>query len=164
MCIGIRKYLVVGSPDIDEVSTSYVDRSNLTTRMSVRRFTRLTNAFSKKLENHGHMLALYFWFYSFSRIHKTLKATPAMKAGLADRPMSLGELVDLMDAKAPKPKRGRTNPEFRTETLPAGRVASRVTVTEGHTLPQKSVLPKRRDPGANPRCPTGPQGRRRAAP
>ncbi len=104
-CIGARKMPVEGKPDMAHVSTSYVERSNLTMRMSMRRFTRLTNAFSKKLENHIHALALYFAFYNFCRIHKTLKVTPAMAAGITDRLWSLEDIAALIDARSDKPNR-----------------------------------------------------------
>ena len=103
-CIGAKKQRVMGSPDIAHVSTSYVERQNLTMRMSMRRFTRLTNAFSKKLDNHIHALALYFAFYNFCRIHKTLRVTPAMAAGITDRLWSLEDIVAKIDAMAPAPK------------------------------------------------------------
>jgi hypothetical protein len=90
---------VMGDPDPKYVSTSFVERQNLTMRMSMRRFTRLTNGFSKKLENHGHAVALYYMHYNFCRIHKTLRVTPAMEAGIADRPWSVEELVALLDVK-----------------------------------------------------------------
>ncbi len=106
-CCGTRKVRVEGNPDIDHVSTSYVERQNLTMRMSMRRFTRLTNAFSKKLDNHLHALALYFAFYNFCRIHKTLKVSPAMAAGITDRLWSLEDIVAKIDEMAPAPaKRG----------------------------------------------------------
>ena len=98
-CIGLRKTPVTGRPDMDEVSTSYVERHNLTMRMSMRRFTRLTNAFSKKLQNHIYSLALYFVWYNFCRVHSTLKATPAMAAGLAEYPHDLGWIVDLIERR-----------------------------------------------------------------
>jgi len=95
-CIGCDMKVVSGDPDPAHVSTSYVERQNLTMRMSMRRFTRLTNGFSKKLENHGHAVALYFMHYNFCRIHKTLRVTPAMEAGLADHVWTLEELISLL--------------------------------------------------------------------
>ena len=86
------------------VSTSIVERQNLTMRMSMRRFTRLTNAFSKKVDNHLHALALYFTFYNFCRIHKSLRVSPAMAAGVTDRLWSLEDIVAKIDAMAPEPK------------------------------------------------------------
>ena len=103
-CIGAKKQRVMGSPDIAHVSTSYVERQNLTMRMSMRRFTRLTNAFSKKLDNHIHALALYFVFYNFTRIHKTLRMSPALAAGITDRLWSLEDVVAKIDELAPAPK------------------------------------------------------------
>ena len=106
-CVGARKNRVSGQPDWESVSTSHVERHNLTMRMSMRRFTRLTNAFSKKIDNHIHALSLYFVHYNFCRIHKTLKVTPAMQAGLTDTLYDMGLIVDLIDAREPKSnKRG----------------------------------------------------------
>lgn len=102
-CTGIKKIRREGNPDIAHVSTSYVERQNLTMRMSMRRFTRLTNGFSKKLENHVHALALYFVFYNFTRVHKTLRMSPAMAAGITDRLWSLEDVIARMDANAPAP-------------------------------------------------------------
>lgn len=104
-CIGAKKVRVEGNPDIEHVSTSYVERQNLTMRMSMRRFTRLTNGFSKKLENHIHALALYFVFYNFTRIHKTLRMSPAMAAGITDRLWSLEDVIAKIDDMAPSPKK-----------------------------------------------------------
>lgn len=105
-CTGIIKKTIEGKPDPKHVSTSYAERQNLTMRMSMRRFTRLTNAFSKKFENHAHMVAIYAVFYNFLRIHKTLRVTPAMSAGLSDTLMSWSDIVALMDADQPAKKRG----------------------------------------------------------
>ena len=107
-CTGTRKRRVEGRPDIEHVSTSYVERQNLTMRMGMRRFTRLTNAFSKKLENHLLMLSLYFVHYNFVRIHSTLKCTPAMAAGISDTLRDMEWIVDLIDARASKPNRPAT--------------------------------------------------------
>ena len=107
VCIGARKMVIEGRPDLRHVSTSHVERQNLTMRMSMRRFTRLTNGFSKKLDNHVHALALYFVHYNFCRIHKTLRVTPAMQAGVTDKLWSLEDVLARMDAAAPAPaKRG----------------------------------------------------------
>jgi IS1 family transposase len=103
-CIGARERRVTGLPDVEDVSTSFVDRQNLTMRMSMRRFTRLTKAFTKKLDNHIHALALYFAFYNFCRIHKTLRVSPAMAAGIADRLWSIEDIIARIDADAPAPK------------------------------------------------------------
>ncbi len=95
-CIGCDLKVVSGNPDPKHVSTSFVERQNLTMRMSMRRFTRLTNAFSKKVDNHRHAVALYFVYYNFCRVHQTLRVTPAMEAGLADHVWSVEEIVSLL--------------------------------------------------------------------
>ena len=100
-CIGTQSAVLMGSPDPKHISTSFVERQNLTMRMSMRRFTRLTNGFSKKLENHAHQVALYFMHYNFCRIHKTLRVTPAMEAGLTDHVWTLEELCGLIPEKKP---------------------------------------------------------------
>ena len=102
-CKGTIKTAVTGRPDPDHICTSYVERHNLTMRMSMRRFTRLTNGFSKKLRNHALALALYFVHYNFCRIHKTLRMTPAMAAGLTTQLHDAEWIVGLVDARAPKP-------------------------------------------------------------
>jgi IS1 family transposase len=102
-CIGAVKKTIMGNPDPDHVNTSFAERQNLTMRMQMRRFTRLTNAFSKKFENHCHALALYFFCYNFTRVHKTLGATPAMAAGITDRVMHMADCVALIDAANPVP-------------------------------------------------------------
>jgi IS1 family transposase len=95
-CIGCRTGVLAGSPDPKHISTSFVERQNLSMRMGMRRFTRLTNGFSKKLENHGHMVALYFMHYNFCRVHKTLRVTPAMEAGITDHVWTIEELINLL--------------------------------------------------------------------
>lgn len=97
VCTGCKKTEVNGNPDPVHVSTSFVERQNLTMRMSMRRFTRLTNAFSKKIENHAHAVALHFFNYNFCRVHMTLGKTPAMAAGLCPSPATLGDLVDALE-------------------------------------------------------------------
>jgi len=95
-CMGTRRAKVTGNPESEHVSTSFVERHNLTIRMGNRRFTRLTNAFSKKVENHEHMLALFFMYYNFCRIHQTLRVTPAMEASVTNHVWELSELVALV--------------------------------------------------------------------
>jgi IS1 family transposase len=103
-CLGTRKRRVEGNPDAAHISTSYVERQNLSMRMSMRRFTRLTNAFSKKLDNHAAALALYFVFYNFCRIHSTLRVTPAMAANVTHRLWSMEDVVAKIDELAGPPK------------------------------------------------------------
>lgn len=106
-CTGIKKIRREGNPDIDHVSTSYVERQNLTMRMHMRRFTRLTNAFSKKVENHAHAVALHMMYYNFVRIHKTLRVTPAMAAGVTDRLWEISDIAKMVgDAEVAPKKRG----------------------------------------------------------
>ena len=106
-CTGAKKVRREGNPDIAHVSTSYVERQNLTMRMHMRRFTRLTNAFSKKVENHAHAVALHMMYYNFVRIHKTLRVTPAMAAGVADRLWEIEDIAMLVEQAEAKPaKRG----------------------------------------------------------
>src|SRR5271157_3169957 len=104
-CIGCDMKVVSGDPDPKHVSTSYVERSNLTLRMGMRRFTRLTNAFSKKVENHRHMVALFFLYYNFCRIHSTLRVTPAMESGISDHVWTIEELCGLLPEMASAAKR-----------------------------------------------------------
>jgi IS1 family transposase len=98
-CIGTKCQTVTGDPDPAHISTSYVERQNLTMRMSMRRFARLTNAFSKKIENHVAMVSLYFMYYNFGRVHQTLRVTPAMEAGLTDHVWLNEEIVGLMESR-----------------------------------------------------------------
>ncbi|TIT50930.1 MAG: hypothetical protein E5W64_11935, partial [Mesorhizobium sp.] len=101
---GARKETVEGNPDPKHVSTSFAERQNLTMRMHMRRFTRLTNGFSKKVEAHANAVALHFMYYNFVRIHKTLRVTPAMAAGVTDKLWEIGDIVALIEAKeAEKP-------------------------------------------------------------
>jgi len=110
-CVGARKDTITGKPDPKHVSTSYVERANLTMRMSMRRFTRLTTAFSKKLTNHAHMVALYAIWYNFVRVHKTLRMSPAMAAGIETRLWSMEDVAELVEARDPAPaKRGTYKP------------------------------------------------------
>ena len=94
-CIGCQRKRIAGNPDPLHISTSHIERQNLTMRMSMRRFTRLTNAFSKKIENHAAAVAIHFMHYNFARIHKTLRIAPAMAAGVSDHLWSLEEIADL---------------------------------------------------------------------
>ena len=99
-CMGAKKAAITGSPDFAHVSTSFVERQNLSMRMGMRRFTRLTNGFSKKVENHEHALAIYFMHYNFCRIHQTLRCTPAMEAGVTNHVWSLEEMIGLLESEA----------------------------------------------------------------
>lgn len=98
-CIGARRQSIVGRPKKQNISTSYVERQNLTMRMSMRRFTRLTNGFSKKVQNLEYAIALHFMYYNFCRIHGTLKVTPAMEAGVTDRLWNISDIVRLLENK-----------------------------------------------------------------
>ena len=102
-CIGSDMKVVSGNPDPKHVSTSYVERQNLTMRMSMRRFTRLTNGFSKKAENHCHAVALHYMYYNFCRVHQTLRVTPAMEAKIADHVWAVEELIALLPEPVVKP-------------------------------------------------------------
>jgi IS1 family transposase len=104
-CTGIKKTRIEGNPDVDHVSTSYVERSNLTMRMHMRRFTRLTNAFSKKVENHAHAVALHMMYYNFVRVHKTLRVSPAMEAGVSDRLWEIKDIAKLVEGAEAAPKK-----------------------------------------------------------
>lgn len=95
-CMGTRTAVIVGKPDSKHICTSHTERQNLTMRMSMRRFTRLTNAFSKKLENHEAAIALHFMHYNFARVHQTLRVTPAMEAGISDHVWTIEEIVNLI--------------------------------------------------------------------
>jgi IS1 family transposase len=106
-CTGAIKTPIEGNPDLKHISTSFAERQNLNMRMHMRRFTRLTNAFSKKVENHAHAVALFTTYYNFVRIHKTLRMSPAMAAGVTDRLWEIGDIVTLIEAMDAQPgKRG----------------------------------------------------------
>jgi len=98
-CIGCRAIPISGNPKMTDISTSYIERQNLTMRMMMRRFTRPTNGFSKKVENHAAMLALYFFYYNFCRVHQTLRVTPAMEAMLSEHVWTIEEMVSILRAK-----------------------------------------------------------------
>ncbi|MGQ0633958.1 MAG: IS1 family transposase [Planctomycetaceae bacterium] len=95
-CVGCSRHIVTGQPDPEHISTSFAERQNLTMRMKMRRFTRLTNAFSKKIENHCHSVALHYMHYNFARVHQSLRCSPAMKAGVTDRLWSIEDIVALL--------------------------------------------------------------------
>lgn len=103
-CIGCEKHWVAGKPKKADISTSYIERQNLTMRMSMRRFTRLTNGFSKKIENHAHAIALHYMFYNFVRIHKSLRCTPAMAAGVTSRLWEIEDIIALLPETESKPR------------------------------------------------------------
>ena len=101
----MQTHRIQGNPEFEHISTSYIERQNLTMRMAMRRFTRLTSGFSKKAENHAYAVALHYMHYNFGRIHKMLRVTPAMEAGVTDHVWTLEEIAALMDAKyTPKPR------------------------------------------------------------
>lgn len=102
-CIGCKKVVVTGNPRGRDVSTSFIERQNLTMRMSMRRFTRLTNGFSKKVENHAHAIALHYMYYNFCRMHKSLRCTPAMAAGVVNTLWSIDDMLKAVDQYMPKP-------------------------------------------------------------
>ncbi len=104
-CVGCEKKWVAGNPTKELISTSYVERQNLTMRMSMRRFTRLTNGFSKKIENHAHAIAIHYFHYNFVRIHKSLRCTPAMAAGVTSKLWDISDMIAVLDAYLPEPKK-----------------------------------------------------------
>jgi IS1 family transposase len=112
-CCGAIKTSIEGKPDPKHICTSHAERANLTMRMHMRRFTRLTNGFSKKIENHIHQVALHFMYYNFVRIHSALRVTPAMAAGVSDRLWEIDDIVALVEAN--DPKQVRRGPYKKTE-------------------------------------------------
>jgi hypothetical protein len=106
-CIGMEIKIMAGDPDVDHISTSYVERQNLTMRMSMRRFTRLTNGFSKKLANHAAAIALHYMHYNFCRIHQTLRVAPAMAAGITNRLWTIADIVAVLEQHEKDQKRKR---------------------------------------------------------
>jgi IS1 family transposase len=130
-CIGAQKRQVTGDPDPKHVSTSYAERQNLTMRMHMRRFTRLTNAFSKKIENHACAVALHSMYYNFVRLHQTLRVSPAMAAGVTDRLWEMVDVVDVLDAFEAKRKRA-AKPLFEVaQWAIGGGYYVRATLTDG---------------------------------
>jgi IS1 family transposase len=118
VCLGIEKKIIKGNPDEKHISTSFVERQNLTMRMHMRRFTRLTNGFSKKFENHVYMVALYTVWYNFVKQHKTLKGlSPAMAAGVSDKLLSMADIAQMVDATLPKS--GKRGPYKKQHVIPA---------------------------------------------
>ena len=130
-CIGAEKRKIIGSPDAKHISTSFAERANLTMRMHMRRFTRLTNAFSKKLENHAAAIALHSMFYNFVRIHQTLKVTPAMAAGVTDKLWEISDVVQVLeDFEAQR----KAEPSFEIERERIGKeYFVRATLANGTT-------------------------------
>ncbi len=118
-CIGCKRRAVTSNPDQDHIRTSYVERQNLTLRMSMRRFTRLTNGLSKKVDNHAASVALYMMFYNFGRKHTTLGTAPAVKAGIADHIWSVEEIIGLIEKSEPKSTRPEPLLEFQRRRDPA---------------------------------------------
>lgn len=149
---GIRKEPVFGTPDIDLVSTSYVERANLTIRMGNRRFTRLTNGFSKKLENHCHMLAVQFMNYNFCRKHSTIKTAPAVEAGVTDRIWKLEEVVEMTDQYFVDKQNAEFEAEFErlTKSAPIKSYEPREPKTPWYLDPESGGRnPDERKPGVN---------------
>ena len=119
-CIGTEKRPILGEPDEKHISTSHVERQNLTMRMNMRRFTRLTNAFSKKAENHIHAISLHFMYYNFCRIHATLRMSPAMRAGVSDTLWDVADLVRMVEKWEAHQASGRYEVAFlarKSETI-----------------------------------------------
>jgi len=135
-CIGAQKREITGNPDPKHVSTSFVERQNLTMRMHMRRFTRLTNAFSKKIENHACAVALHSMYYNFVRLHQTLKVSPAMAAGVTDRLWEMVDVVDVLDAFEAKRKRQAPRAIFDVERWRIGE-GYYVTVTFPNAEPER---------------------------
>jgi len=122
-CIGCDLKVVSGDPDPKHVSTSYVERQNLSMRMSIRRFTRLTNAFSKKIENHAAAVAIWFMYYNFCRIHQTLRVTPAMEAGIADHVWTVQELCTMLPEPASRSRLAEKEMVQKALERPTGQAA-----------------------------------------
>ena len=167
-CIGARKERIEGNPDPAHVSTSYAERQNLTMRMQMRRFTRLTNAFSKKFENHMHMVALYTVWYNFVKLHKAHRMTPAMAAGVSDRLWSMEDIAALVEAAVPKPgSRGSYKKRYREKFKlrhypPSGRLAARAGLCDCWLLLLAKFPPSFRGPAGAAVSFLGSGGRNRA--
>jgi IS1 family transposase len=135
-CIGAERQVISGTPDRNHISTSYVERQNLTMRMHMRRFTRLTNAFSKKVENHACAVALHAMYYNFVRLHQTLRVSPAMAAGVTNRLWEMADVVDVLDAFEAKRKRQQPKAVFDVERWRIGE-GYYVTVTMPDSEPRR---------------------------
>jgi hypothetical protein len=109
VCIGCDMKVVSGDPDPKHVSTSFVERQNLSMRMSIRRFTRLTNGFSKKIENHAAAVAIWFMYYNFARVHTTLRVTPAMEAGISNHVWTIEEMCGLLPQSVSSARKAENN-------------------------------------------------------
>jgi IS1 family transposase len=125
-CIGTRVSVISGNPDEKNISTSYAERQNLTMRMQMRRFTRLTNGFSKRVENHCNALALYFFWYNWVRQHKAHKLSPAIAAGLTDKLMDMSDLVHMIDAREEEIRGDKILARFNAEEATRSKLAQRV--------------------------------------
>lgn len=131
-CLGAKKREITGNPDPKHISTSFAERQNLTMRMHMRRFTRLTNAFSKKLENHGYAVALHQMFYNFVRIHQTLKVTPAMAAGVTDKLWEVSDVIAMIDAWEADRRATGVQYEIERERIGEGYLVRKHVRYEGH--------------------------------
>jgi hypothetical protein len=150
-CIGAHKTPIEGKPDLKHVSTSYVERQNLTMRMHMRRFTRLTNGFSKKVENHANAVSLHFAYYNLVKVHKTLRVTPAMAAGVTDKLWEMADLVAVIEAA--EAKLGKRGPYKKRETTISCFCIGASGLLREAARPRASSLRDRRGPSCPHRRP-----------